>query len=673
MDVAQIITSAVAPGAAALPTSSESSASVVTPASLFGEMFAKAAATTAFSGKLSGNAFVKQQSIDSQIPTPERLMLNANGADLSAPMFAMFAGESMPVDGEQEMTGLPDGQLGALLPRAMAHRKTAEESAWIPEQRGLSFHKSRENKGEAKAALSEGQLETELVSGSGVLSFTAVSSQEILVEESETMVSNREVPHQRKADEADVPALVSLPAGLVRAMEPAAVAQNVSSGVTVGRLEVSTPPVHFVAVATVAREGNEAVREILPVVKGDTVPSQQPQASFVDGKPNLFVANAGFGFDSTEKKVVSLVPPKTTGPENFPGNGATVSSAGSEFTSRAVEVTGVTMTAGLVEGAPSPDFKEVADVVLGGEKLVGKDHGNVARHENGLAMKEAMHDQTTAGKGETVLRELPSGVTVLNPAQTVTMGRSAITADAAFLNAQVSERGRISGPDGEAREEKGREISLAGESQKTVLKNEGFSSQDNSNLSHDSGTSGQNHTFSPATGPSGSFDTIIKGQIAPLSQVPQESEVSALHENILSQVREKLVNQDPSSNVSKITLKLNPHELGELQINVRLENQKMTVDITAQNPVVKEALLQNIDQLKDTLLRQNISMERFNVTTGDGGGQAFNQSFREGRQTAYQAPDTHSYSLSGYYQEDSQASQVAFGDSKENSLVDMRF
>jgi len=99
----------------------------------------------------------------------------------------------------------------------------------------------------------------------------------------------------------------------------------------------------------------------------------------------------------------------------------------------------------------------------------------------------------------------------------------------------------------------------------------------------------------------------------------------------------------------------------------------MTVDITAQNPVVKEALLQNIDQLKDTLLRQNISMERFNVTTGDGGGQAFNQSFREGRQTAYQTPDTHSYPLSGYYQEDSQASQVAFGDSKENSLVDMRF
>jgi len=159
----------------------------------------------------------------------------------------------------------------------------------------------------------------------------------------------------------------------------------------------------------------------------------------------------------------------------------------------------------------------------------------------------------------------------------------------------------------------------------------------------------------------------------PLSEVPRESEVSALHENIVSQVREKLLNQDPTGTVSKITLKLNPHELGELQINVRLENQKMTVDITAQNQVVKEALLQNIDQLKETLLRQNISMERFNVSTGDGGGQAFQQSFREGRQTEYQTPGTFSYPVSGYYQEDSQLSQAAFGDARENSLVDMRF
>jgi len=645
MDVAQMITSAVVPGAAALPTSSEFSTGGVVPASLFGEMFAKAAATAEFPGKLPGNAFVKQQSIESLIPSPERLLMEANGAELSAPLLAMFAGASMPVAGEQEKTGLPDGQIGALLTRAMVHRQTAEESARIPEQRGLSFHKSHENNGEVKADLSEGQLETEVLSGSGILSSPAVSSKEKPVEGSETVGSNREIPQQTNAEDANVPALVALPAGLVSAMAPAAV----------------------------ARKGNESVREILPVVEGDATPSLQPQPAVADGKPELFVANAGFGFDSTEKKVVSLVQPETTGLENFPGKGGNFPSAGTGFTSRAAEVTGDTKTAGPAEPASLPDFKKVADVVLGGEKLVGKEHGNVARHENGSAMKEAMPDQTIAGKGETVVRELPSGVTVLNPAQTVTMGRSASTADAAFLTAQASDRGRISGPDGEAREEKGRDISLTGEIQKAVLKNEGFSSQDNSNLSHDSETTGGNQGFSQATVTSGSFDTVIKGHIAPLSEVPRESEVSALHENILAQVREKLVNQDPSSNVSKITLKLNPHELGELQINVRLENQKMTVDITAQNPVVKEALLQNIDQLKDTLLRQNISMERFNVTTGDGGGQAFNQSFREGRQTAYQTPDTYSYPLSGYYQEDSQASQVAFGDSKENSLVDMRF
>jgi flagellar hook-length control protein FliK len=253
------------------------------------------------------------------------------------------------------------------------------------------------------------------------------------------------------------------------------------------------------------------------------------------------------------------------------------------------------------------------------------------------------------------------------------MGQSAISVEAPSLAVSASNRGRISAPDGETRDEKGRELSVTGESEKPVLKQEGFSAQGNSTMSHDSETGGGNQGFFPATGSSGSFDTVIKGRMEPLSEVPRESEVSALHENIVSQVREKLLNQDPTGTVSKITLKLNPHELGELQINVRLENQKMTVDITAQNQVVKEALLQNIDQLKETLLRQNISMERFNVSTGDGGGQAFQQSFREGRQTEYQTPGTFSYPVSGYYQEDSQLSQAAFGDARENSLVDMRF
>jgi flagellar hook-length control protein FliK len=328
----------------------------------------------------------------------------------------------------------------------------------------------------------------------------------------------------------------------------------------------------------------------------------------------------------------------------------------------------------------TPKVKETADEVVGGEKIfggekiAGKEHLNAVRQENAAARSQIQQDSKVEGKGETVLRELPSGISVLNPAQTVTAGRSAITtADTASLAVQAPDRGRIPSHDGETREGKNSQNSVAGGGEKIARKNEGFSSQNNSNMGQHSETAGGNPGFAQATVSSGSFDSVSKGRMEPLSEVPREHEVSALHENILSQVREKLVTQDSSGNVSKITLKLNPHELGELQINVRMENQKMTVDITAQNPVVKDALLQHIDHLKDTLLRQNISMERFNVSTGDGGGQAFNQSFREGRQSAYQTPDSFSYPMSGYFQEDSQVRQVAFGDSKENSLVDMRF
>jgi len=85
-------------------------------------------------------------------------------------------------------------------------------------------------------------------------------------------------------------------------------------------------------------------------------------------------------------------------------------------------------------------------------------------------------------------------------------------------------------------------------------------------------------------------------------------------EQIYHQVREKLESGDYGINKSNITLKLHPEELGELKINLRMEEQRLKVDIVTDNRSVKEALMQNLDTLKDTLSRQNISMERFNVS-----------------------------------------------------------
>lgn len=672
MDVTQMIMSTVMPAATALPTSSEPSVGGVAPATLFGEMFAKAALTAEFSGKLSENALVQQQSKEVRMSTPERQPGAATGAKLSAPVLVMFAGEALPVAGEQEVHGLPDGQIASLLTRTLAHRQTVEESARTPEQRIISSNKSRENKGEVKVDLSAGQLEEALVPGAGMHRTAGGSTLEKNVEGSAPVVSEREMPQQKDVAEVVPHVLTALPESLVNVLVPAPVAQSVPRGITISSPDVPASSVHFAEIPAAARKGNELTREILPDVKSDTTPSLEQRSSGGDVKPDRLVAQAGFAVDATEKNLVPLVQTETTGPRNFPGNGEKIPSTGAEFSPKTLDAAGAAKTAGSEIPVSSPELKDVVDVVPVGEKMVGKDHGNVVRHENGPALKQTQHEQKLAGKGETVMRELPSGVTVLNPAQTVTMGRPEFTADAAPLVAQGTERGRISLPEGEVREEKGRQISLVGEGEKVARHKEDFASQDNTNLGHDSNSNGGNQGLSQTAG-SGTFEAVVKGHLGPVSEVPREHEVSALHENILTQVREKLVSQEPSGNVSKITLKLNPHELGELQINVRLEDQKMRVDITAQNPVVKEALLQNIDQLRDSLQRQNISMERFHVSTGDSQSHSFNQSFREGRQTAYQTPDTYSYPVSGYYQEDPQVSQAAYADSRENSLVDMRF
>ena len=103
---------------------------------------------------------------------------------------------------------------------------------------------------------------------------------------------------------------------------------------------------------------------------------------------------------------------------------------------------------------------------------------------------------------------------------------------------------------------------------------------------------------------------------------------NALHGSILEQVTASVVSHDSKGNGS-MTVRLNPHELGELQVNVRIENQHVKVEIVTANQTVKEALMGNLDNLKETFLKQNLTMERFDVSSGAGNG--FGQSFREER------------------------------------------
>ena len=105
---------------------------------------------------------------------------------------------------------------------------------------------------------------------------------------------------------------------------------------------------------------------------------------------------------------------------------------------------------------------------------------------------------------------------------------------------------------------------------------------------------------------------------------------NSLGDHIASQIREKLDAGGLGSDNGQITLKLHPEDLGELKINMRMENKHLKVEITAQNPQVKDALMQNLDVLKETLARQNISMDRFDVSANIQ--QGFQQGGRDGKQ-----------------------------------------
>ena len=122
------------------------------------------------------------------------------------------------------------------------------------------------------------------------------------------------------------------------------------------------------------------------------------------------------------------------------------------------------------------------------------------------------------------------------------------------------------------------------------------------------------------------FDTPASSRFA--LQPKAEEPRNALHESILAQVRESVVSHDGKGN-GMITVRLNPGELGDLQVKVRIENQLVKVEIITDNRTVRDALMANLDSLKETFLKQNLNMERFDVSTGGGNG--FGQGFREER------------------------------------------
>ncbi len=93
----------------------------------------------------------------------------------------------------------------------------------------------------------------------------------------------------------------------------------------------------------------------------------------------------------------------------------------------------------------------------------------------------------------------------------------------------------------------------------------------------------------------------------------------ASSENVAGQVKAQLSTREIKQGSDQITIQLSPDHLGDIKVNFRLEDQRLRVEIVAENRSARESLLQHADSLKESLARQNINMEKFEVTGGNNG------------------------------------------------------
>ncbi|MDD2736626.1 MAG: flagellar hook-length control protein FliK [Desulfuromonadaceae bacterium] len=108
----------------------------------------------------------------------------------------------------------------------------------------------------------------------------------------------------------------------------------------------------------------------------------------------------------------------------------------------------------------------------------------------------------------------------------------------------------------------------------------------------------------------------ISAATKPVAAEPARQE---LQEQVFQQVKDRLVSHDVKPGNQQITLTLSPENLGEVKMSLNLQGQKLSVEIIAENRTVRDIIVQHTEALKESLARQNITMESFDVTTGGKG------------------------------------------------------
>ena len=191
---------------------------------------------------------------------------------------------------------------------------------------------------------------------------------------------------------------------------------------------------------------------------------------------------------------------------------------------------------------------------------------------------------------------------------------------------------------------------------------------------HASGDAGgQGHSEQRTPGESGAAQSAALGVHTPAAEQSPPAEAKpaqhkdTLHQSILSQVKDGVVTHDGKGN-GEMSIRLNPGELGELKIQVRMEDNRLRVEVQAENRMVKDLLMGNLESLKEALSGKNFTMEGFDVSTGGGG---FNSPLPEERENPRQQGGFRFARAGGYAAPEER--RVNYLTADVNTLLDVRF
>lgn len=194
-----------------------------------------------------------------------------------------------------------------------------------------------------------------------------------------------------------------------------------------------------------------------------------------------------------------------------------------------------------------------------------------------------------------------------------------------------------------------------------------------SGLAKEKGKGGEESPVGREKGDSGFAGNLMTQAPPPQEAVKGTERTTAVEktphlnrEDIFSQVREGLERHGVKGD-GAVSIKLHPEELGELRLNIRVEDQRVKVEVLASHRMVKDLLMDNLESLKETLQKHRLNMESFDVSTnvGNGSSRQFSEGREPGQTPVYAA-------LGGIDPAEPSVAQAEKWEERDDALVDVR-